>query len=91
MTWLGDYNMLGIADTEVEKLKKAVESLMLANDEKEQHIEELRKTIKKYKRMEEIITASHGKKGKIRIIHDLTGLTKSSFLCTVIKISSNKM
>ena len=51
------------ADTEVEKLKKAVESLMAANEEKERHIEELRRTMRKYKRVEEMIATSHGRKG----------------------------
>ena len=51
------------ADTEVEKLKKAVESLMAANEEKERHIEELRRTMRKYKRVEEMIATSQGRKG----------------------------
>ena len=37
---------------------------MAANEEKERHIEELRRTMRKYKRVEEMITTSHGRKGK---------------------------
>jgi hypothetical protein len=48
--------------TEVEKLKKAVESLMVANDEKEKHIDELRKMLKRYKKIEDLLLTSHGRK-----------------------------
>ncbi|CAH1787238.1 unnamed protein product, partial [Owenia fusiformis] len=46
-------------DAEVDKLKQAVESLMTANNEKDHLIEELRKNLRKYRRVEELI---HGKK-----------------------------
>ena len=37
---------------------------MAANEEKERHIEELRRTMKKYRRVEEMIATSQGRKGK---------------------------
>ena len=60
------YFIIGITfylDTEVEKLKKAVESLMAANEEKERRIEELRRAMKKYRKVEEMIATSQGRKG----------------------------
>ena len=36
---------------------------MAANEEKERHIEELRRTMRKYKRVEEMIATSQGRKG----------------------------
>ncbi|KAK2141042.1 hypothetical protein LSH36_1175g00014, partial [Paralvinella palmiformis] len=40
--------------SEVEKLKKAVESLMLTNTEKDHYIDDLTKEVKKYRRLEEL-------------------------------------
>uniref|UniRef100_A0A668A9S9 PPFIA binding protein 1a n=1 Tax=Myripristis murdjan TaxID=586833 RepID=A0A668A9S9_9TELE len=43
----------GERDTEMVKMKRALESLMLANNEKEQRIEELQESLTKYKKVQE--------------------------------------
>ncbi|XP_044137372.1 liprin-beta-1 isoform X14 [Bufo gargarizans] len=51
-------------DTEVQKMKKAVESLMAANEEKDRKIEELRQSLNRYKKVQDMVVMAHGKKGK---------------------------
>ncbi|XP_068026980.1 liprin-beta-1 isoform X9 [Melanerpes formicivorus] len=51
-------------DTEVQKMKKAVESLMAANEEKDQKIEELRQSLNRYKKVQDMVILAQGKKGK---------------------------
>ncbi|KFO08225.1 Liprin-beta-1, partial [Balearica regulorum gibbericeps] len=48
-------------DIEVQKMKKAVESLMAANEEK---IEELRQSLNRYKKVQDMVILAQGKKGK---------------------------
>ncbi|XP_068026962.1 liprin-beta-1 isoform X4 [Melanerpes formicivorus] len=50
--------------TEVQKMKKAVESLMAANEEKDQKIEELRQSLNRYKKVQDMVILAQGKKGK---------------------------
>ena len=47
---------------EVEKLKKAVDALMLSNQEKDKRIDEMRKLVKKYKKIEEMVIHAQGRK-----------------------------
>ncbi|XP_010071027.1 PREDICTED: liprin-beta-1, partial [Pterocles gutturalis] len=47
---------------EVQKMKKAVESLMAANEEKK--IEELRQSLNRYKKVQDMVILAQGKKGK---------------------------
>ncbi|XP_040291860.1 liprin-beta-1 isoform X11 [Bufo bufo] len=51
-------------DTEVQKMKKAVESLMAVNEEKDRKIEELRQSLNRYKKVQDMVVMAHGKKGK---------------------------
>ncbi|KFO98135.1 Liprin-beta-1, partial [Calypte anna] len=52
-------------DIEVQKMKKAVESLMAANEEKvEKKIEELRQSLNRYKKVQDMVILAQGKKGK---------------------------
>ncbi|XP_010289028.1 PREDICTED: liprin-beta-1 [Phaethon lepturus] len=51
-------------DIEVQKMKKAVESLMAANEEKERKIEELRQSLNRYKKVQDMVILAQGKKGK---------------------------
>ncbi|XP_069821785.1 liprin-beta-1 isoform X3 [Dendropsophus ebraccatus] len=51
-------------NTEVQKMKKAVESLMAANEEKDRKIEELRQSLNRYKKVQDMVVMAHGKKGK---------------------------
>lgn len=51
-------------NTEVQKMKKAVESLMAANEEKDQKIEDLRQCLNKYKKMQDEVVFPQGKDGE---------------------------
>ncbi|XP_075066624.1 liprin-beta-1 isoform X2 [Mixophyes fleayi] len=51
-------------DMEVYKMKKAVESLMAANEEKDRKIEDLRQSLNRYKKVQDMVVTAHGKKGK---------------------------
>ncbi|CAN2391891.1 binding protein 1 [Pristimantis euphronides] len=51
-------------DTEVQKMKRAVESLMVVNEEKDRKIEELRQSLNRYKKVQDMVVMAHGKKGK---------------------------
>uniref|UniRef100_A0A3B3QVP2 PPFIA binding protein 1a n=1 Tax=Paramormyrops kingsleyae TaxID=1676925 RepID=A0A3B3QVP2_9TELE len=50
-------------DFEVQKMKKAVESLMAANEEKDRKIEELRQSLNRYKKVQDMVMSVQGKKG----------------------------
>ncbi|XP_012924672.1 liprin-beta-1 isoform X3 [Heterocephalus glaber] len=58
-------------DIEVQKMKKAVESLMAANEEKDQKIEDLRQCLNKYKKMQDTVVLPQGKKGRDGEYEDL--------------------
>nr|XP_027789977.1 liprin-beta-1 isoform X4 [Marmota flaviventris] len=49
---------------EVQKMKKAVESLMAANDEKDRKIEDLRQCLNRYKKMQDTVVLAQGKDGE---------------------------
>ncbi|KAM9311470.1 liprin-beta-1 [Gastrophryne carolinensis] len=54
----------GDRDTEIQKMKRAVESLMGANEEKDKKIEELRQSLSRYKKVQDMVVMAHGKKAK---------------------------
>uniref|UniRef100_A0A4X2KC89 PPFIA binding protein 1 n=1 Tax=Vombatus ursinus TaxID=29139 RepID=A0A4X2KC89_VOMUR len=49
---------------EVQKMKKSMESLMAANEEKDRKIEDLRQCLSRYKKVQDVVILSQGKKGK---------------------------
>ncbi|XP_068953239.1 liprin-beta-1-like isoform X5 [Petaurus breviceps papuanus] len=51
-------------DIEVQKMKKSMESLMAANEEKDRKIEDLRHCLSRYKKVQDMVILSQGKKGK---------------------------
>ncbi|XP_027700136.1 liprin-beta-1 isoform X4 [Vombatus ursinus] len=51
-------------DIEVQKMKKSMESLMAANEEKDRKIEDLRQCLSRYKKVQDVVILSQGKKGK---------------------------
>ncbi|XP_074259078.1 liprin-beta-1 isoform X13 [Saimiri boliviensis] len=51
-------------DVEVQKMKKAVESLMAANEEKDRKIEDLRQCLSRYKKMQDTVVLAQGKDGE---------------------------
>ncbi|XP_008710524.1 liprin-beta-1 [Ursus maritimus] len=56
---------------EVQKMKKAVESLMAANEEKDRKIEDLRQCLNRYKKMQDTAVLTQGKKGQDGDFEDL--------------------
>uniref|UniRef100_A0A667Z352 PPFIA binding protein 1b n=1 Tax=Myripristis murdjan TaxID=586833 RepID=A0A667Z352_9TELE len=53
----------GMANVEVQRMKKAVESLMAANEEKDRKIEELKQSLLRYKKVQDMVMSVQGKKG----------------------------
>uniref|UniRef100_A0A8B9LHR8 PPFIA binding protein 1 n=1 Tax=Astyanax mexicanus TaxID=7994 RepID=A0A8B9LHR8_ASTMX len=49
---------------EVQRMKKAVESLMAANEEKDRKIEELRQSLMRYKKVQDMVMSVQGRKGE---------------------------
>ncbi|XP_070127224.1 liprin-beta-1 isoform X18 [Equus przewalskii] len=70
---------------EVQKMKKAVESLMAANEEKDRKIEDLRQCLNRYKKMQDTVVLAQGKKGQDGDYEDL--LTSSS-VSTLLDVQS---
>ncbi|XP_012588319.1 PREDICTED: liprin-beta-1 isoform X4 [Condylura cristata] len=62
---------------EVQKMKKAMESLMAANEEKDRKIEDLRQCLNRYKKMQDTGVLAQAKKGQDGNYEDL--LSSSSF------------
>ncbi|XP_032972930.1 liprin-beta-1 isoform X2 [Rhinolophus ferrumequinum] len=67
-------------DIEVQKMKKAVESLMAANEEKDRKIEDLRQCLNRYKKMQDAVVLAQGKKGQDGDYEDLLSSTSISTL-----------
>ncbi|XP_068595966.1 liprin-beta-1b isoform X2 [Brachionichthys hirsutus] len=53
-------------DVEVQRMKKAVESLMAANEEKDRKIEELKQSLLRYKKVQDMLMSVQGKKEKTK-------------------------
>ncbi|XP_058842173.1 liprin-beta-1-like isoform X3 [Acipenser ruthenus] len=53
-------------DLEVQKMKRAVESLMAANEEKDRKIEELRQSLTRYKKVQDMVMSAQVKKDKLK-------------------------
>uniref|UniRef100_A0A668U772 SAM domain-containing protein n=1 Tax=Oreochromis aureus TaxID=47969 RepID=A0A668U772_OREAU len=51
-------------DVEVQRMKKAVESLMAANEEKDRKIEELKQSLLRYKKVQDMVMSVQGKKAR---------------------------
>uniref|UniRef100_A0A673M187 Liprin-beta-1-like n=1 Tax=Sinocyclocheilus rhinocerous TaxID=307959 RepID=A0A673M187_9TELE len=51
---------------EVQKMKKAMESLMAANEEKDRKIEELRQSLMRYKKVQEMVMSAQGRNDKVK-------------------------
>ncbi|NXG20929.1 LIPB1 protein, partial [Grallaria varia] len=67
-------------DIEVQKMKAAVESLMAANEEKDRKIEELRQSLNRYKKVQDMVILAQGKKGKENDSEDLNSGSVSTVL-----------
>uniref|UniRef100_A0A8C8D6U4 SAM domain-containing protein n=1 Tax=Oncorhynchus tshawytscha TaxID=74940 RepID=A0A8C8D6U4_ONCTS len=53
-------------DVEVQRMKKAVESLMAANEEKDRKIEELRQSLQRYKKVQDMVMSVQEKNDKTK-------------------------
>lgn len=65
-------------DIEVQKMKKAVESLMAANEEKERKIEDLRQCLSRYRKVQDPAALAQGQEGECE------GLFHSSSISTLL-------
>nr|XP_036876171.1 liprin-beta-1 isoform X1 [Manis javanica] len=65
---------------EVQKMKKAVESLMAANEEKDRKIEDLRQCLNRYKKMQDTAMLAQGQDS------DYEGLLAASSLSTLLDV-----
>uniref|UniRef100_A0A8D0CJZ0 PPFIA binding protein 1a n=1 Tax=Scleropages formosus TaxID=113540 RepID=A0A8D0CJZ0_SCLFO len=73
----------GKEDFEVQKMKKAVESLMAVNEEKDRKIEELRQSLNRYKKVQDMVMSVQGKKEKLK-----DGDSDESYSDTSVSISA---
>nr|XP_055174762.1 liprin-beta-1 isoform X2 [Nyctereutes procyonoides] len=67
-------------DIEVQKMKKAVESLMAANEEKDRKIEDLRQCLNRYKKMQDTVVLAQGQDG------DFEDLLTSNSISTLLDV-----
>ncbi|XP_034883893.1 liprin-beta-1 isoform X2 [Mirounga leonina] len=65
---------------EVQKMKKAVESLMAANEEKDRKIEDLRQCLNRYKKMQDTVVLPQGQDG------DFEDLLTSGSISTLLDV-----
>uniref|UniRef100_A0A8C7N9D7 PPFIA binding protein 1b n=1 Tax=Oncorhynchus kisutch TaxID=8019 RepID=A0A8C7N9D7_ONCKI len=79
----------GDRDVEVQRMKKAVESLMAANEEKDCKIEELRQSLLRYKKVQDR-SSMQGKKGLRNHVLSLKQCVNSGIFggCTLLNVLS---
>ncbi|XP_053174773.1 liprin-beta-1b isoform X1 [Scomber japonicus] len=63
---------------EVQRMKKAVESLMAANEEKDRKIEELKQSLLRYKKVQDMVMSVQGKKEKTKDNEQIESYGESS-------------
>uniref|UniRef100_A0A3P8RFG9 SAM domain-containing protein n=1 Tax=Astatotilapia calliptera TaxID=8154 RepID=A0A3P8RFG9_ASTCA len=71
---------------EVQRMKKAVESLMAANEEKDRKIEELKQSLLRYKKVQDMVMSVQGKKETKT--NDNEHIESSGDGCTTVPASS---
>ncbi|CAK6972575.1 liprin-beta-1b isoform X3 [Scomber scombrus] len=67
-------------DVEVQRMKKAVESLMAANEEKDRKIEELKQSLLRYKKVQDMVMSVQGKKEKTKDNEHIESYGESSVI-----------
>nr|XP_055030167.1 liprin-beta-1b isoform X7 [Misgurnus anguillicaudatus] len=72
---------------EVQRMKKAMESLMAANEEKDRKIEELRQSLLRYKKVQEMVMSAQGIKDKVKGDSDESNSDSSLSMSTALSIS----
>ncbi|XP_056273409.1 liprin-beta-1b isoform X1 [Pseudoliparis swirei] len=66
---------------EVQRMKKAVESLMAANEEKDRKIDELKQSLLRYKKVQEMVMSVQGKKDKSKDSEHMESHGDESIAC----------
>ncbi|XP_073709770.1 liprin-beta-1b isoform X8 [Misgurnus anguillicaudatus] len=74
-------------DMEVQRMKKAMESLMAANEEKDRKIEELRQSLLRYKKVQEMVMSAQGIKDKVKGDSDESNSDSSLSMSTALSVS----
>ncbi|ESO97959.1 hypothetical protein LOTGIDRAFT_182014, partial [Lottia gigantea] len=77
--------------SEVEKLKKAVESLLIANDDKDKRLDEMKRMLRRYRKVEELLVQSQGRKDLLMNAEDDTSSTSSSTTPSVGEIIKDNL
>ncbi|XP_073709769.1 liprin-beta-1b isoform X7 [Misgurnus anguillicaudatus] len=72
---------------EVQRMKKAMESLMAANEEKDRKIEELRQSLLRYKKVQEMVMSAQGIKDKVKGDSDESNSDSSLSMSTALSVS----
>uniref|UniRef100_A0A8C4ICQ1 PPFIA binding protein 1b n=1 Tax=Dicentrarchus labrax TaxID=13489 RepID=A0A8C4ICQ1_DICLA len=86
-TYMSIIIFLSSLDVEVQRMKKAVESLMAANEEKDRKIEELKQSLMRYKKVQDMVMSVQGKKGSISLllVNDINLISQiKNELCIVV-------
>ncbi|TNN57391.1 Liprin-beta-1 [Liparis tanakae] len=68
-------------DVEVQRMKKAVESLMAANEEKDRKIDELKQSLLRYKKVQEMVMSVQGKKDRSKDSDHMESYGDESIAC----------
>uniref|UniRef100_A0A665XC03 SAM domain-containing protein n=1 Tax=Echeneis naucrates TaxID=173247 RepID=A0A665XC03_ECHNA len=91
-------SFFSLLDVEVQRMKKAVESLMAANEEKDRKIEELKQSLLRYKKVQDMVMSVQGKKGKASLLSEFLNeinsiliSIKSTLMYSVMVISAAKI
>ncbi|KAM9480644.1 liprin-beta-1b isoform 5-T5 [Clarias gariepinus] len=74
-------------DLEVQRMKKAVESLLAANEEKDRKIEELRQSLTRYKKVQDMVMSVQGRKDKLEEESDESHSDSSLSMSTAMSVS----
>ncbi|XP_076450431.1 liprin-beta-1-like isoform X3 [Babylonia areolata] len=77
--------------TEVEKLKKAVDTLMVSNDDKDRRLEDYRRLLKRYRRVEEILVQAQGRKAVEELLQNIEDDTSSTSSSTTPSIHDTSL
>ncbi|KAM9480642.1 liprin-beta-1b isoform 3-T3 [Clarias gariepinus] len=72
---------------EVQRMKKAVESLLAANEEKDRKIEELRQSLTRYKKVQDMVMSVQGRKDKLEEESDESHSDSSLSMSTAMSVS----
>ncbi|XP_039617581.1 liprin-beta-1b isoform X4 [Polypterus senegalus] len=72
---------------EVQKMKRAVESLMAANEEKDRKIEDLRQSLNRYKKVQDMVMSAQVKKEKLKSDSEESQSDSSTSVSTAISVA----